>query len=215
MNACPLPREYEPVNWSGSTHDAAGTPVRYIWSSTTLRAYLNESLRALSGHTYRNHSFKMIKVPARCFRGAIKVERGVDGQICDRDNYKLGVWMSRTLMDSQVAFEKRRASRNCTYVESRGAGDDGSDMPAETCYHVMDLLSDLLVPEWGASRQMLEQRNKYNCSRARGLSGRPNLSTTSIAKQKRTITHGLAPQRQHPSLWTLKSLLDLAQAPAK
>ena len=47
--ACALPREYGPVNWYGSTLDTSGMPICYNWSVSSLRAYLNESLRALRG----------------------------------------------------------------------------------------------------------------------------------------------------------------------
>ena len=62
-------------------------------------------------------------------------------------------------------------------------------MPAETCYHVMELLSDPLGPEWEASRQIIEHENRENWSRACGPASlragdlRPKIS----AKQKRPI----------------------------
>ena len=61
-------------------------------------------------------------------------------------------------------------------------------MPAETCYHVMELLSDPLGPEWEASRQIIEHENRENSSRACGLRGRPDLRPKISAKQKRPIT---------------------------
>ena len=64
----------------------------------------------------------------------------------------------------------------------------GSDMPAETCYHIMELLSDPPGPEWEASRQIIEHENKDNCSRACGLWGRPDLRPKISAKQKKAIT---------------------------
>ena len=63
----------------------------------------------------------------------------------------------------------------------------GSDMPAQTCYHVMELLSDPLGPEWEASRQIIEHENRENWSRACGPWGRPDLRPKISAKQKRLI----------------------------
>ena len=63
----------------------------------------------------------------------------------------------------------------------------GSDMPAETCYRIMELLSDPLGPEWEASRQIIEHENRDNWSRACGLWGRPDLRPKISAKQKRPI----------------------------
>ena len=96
--ACPLLREYGPVNWCASTRDAAGMPIRYNWSVTSLKAYVNESLRALCGHKNRNRTFHMVTVPAKNCLGAIGiqraklfslVQRGFDKQFCYRDRYKL------------------------------------------------------------------------------------------------------------------------------
>ena len=64
----------------------------------------------------------------------------------------------------------------------------GNDMPAETSFHVMELLSDPLVPEREASRQVIEQRIKEHWSRACRLWNRPDLGPKFNAKQKRTIT---------------------------
>ena len=63
----------------------------------------------------------------------------------------------------------------------------GSDMPAETCYRIMELLSDPLGPEWEASRQIIEHEKRDNWSRACGLWGRPDLRPKISAKQKRPI----------------------------
>ena len=61
------------------------------------------------------------------------------------------------------------------------------DMPAETCYHIMELLSDPLGPEWEASRQIFEHENRDNWSRACGLWGRPDLRPKISTRQKRPI----------------------------
>ena len=45
----------------------------------------------------------------------------------------------------------------------------GSDMPAETHYNVMELLSEPQGPEWEASRQKIEQEDKEHLSDACGL----------------------------------------------
>ena len=42
--ACALSREYGPVNWYGSPLDSSGMPIRYNWSLSSIRTYLNESL---------------------------------------------------------------------------------------------------------------------------------------------------------------------------
>ena len=64
----------------------------------------------------------------------------------------------------------------------------GSDMQVETCYHIMELLSDPLGPEWEASRQKIKNENRGNWSRACGLWGRPDLRPKISVEQKRAIT---------------------------
>ena len=60
-------------------------------------------------------------------------------------------------------------------------------MPAETCYHIMELLSDPLGPEWEASRQIIEHENRDNWSRACGLWVRPDLRPKISTKQEKLI----------------------------
>ena len=43
-NACPLPREYGPVNWYNAPMGRKGLPVRFDWSLTQLRKYVTEGL---------------------------------------------------------------------------------------------------------------------------------------------------------------------------
>ena len=90
-----LPRKYGPVIWYGSPLDALGLPIRYNCSVNGIRAYLNENLRALGCHTNIGH-IEMIKIPARYWRGAIRlirakpislVEQGFNEQFCYRDRY--------------------------------------------------------------------------------------------------------------------------------
>ena len=87
----------------------------------------------------------------------------------------------------------------------------GSDMPAETCYHIMELLSHPLGPEWEVSRQIIAHENRDNWSRASGLWGRPDLRPKVSAKQKRAITTRARPLDQ-PHL-SNASILDV-QNPA-
>ena len=103
--ACPLPREYGPLNWYNAPLDRKGLPVRFDWSLTQVPKYVTECLLAKGGHTNRNYHFQSIKIPARYWRGPkgliraksiSLVERGFDEQFAFRDHYKLGVWMSRT-----------------------------------------------------------------------------------------------------------------------
>ena len=124
--ACALPREYGPVNWYGSPLDTSGMPICYSWSVSSLRAYPNDSLRALRGHAKQDNSFKMIKIPARYWRAAIGlarakptnlVERGYNEQFCYRDHFKLGVWIYRTSEDRQTGSGASSTSRGCTSVE--------------------------------------------------------------------------------------------------
>ena len=104
--ACALLGEYGPINRYGSPLDSSGKPIRYNWSLSSFRTYLNESLRALGGHLNREYAFEMIEIPARHWRAAIGLsrakpiswgERRFNEQYCYRDHYKLGIWMSRTL----------------------------------------------------------------------------------------------------------------------
>ena len=59
------PPKNAPVNWCESPLVATGMPVRYNLSMTSLRAFVNESLRAFEGYTNIDHSFHMIKIPPR------------------------------------------------------------------------------------------------------------------------------------------------------
>ena len=108
--ACPLPREYGPVNWYTSPLDNQGIPLRFNWSFAHLRKYVTECVQAMGGHTNRDYNFQLIKIPVRYWRGPIgyirakpisMVERGFNDQYAYRDHYKLGVWMSRTLEERQ------------------------------------------------------------------------------------------------------------------
>ena len=108
--ACPLPREYGPVNWYIAPLERKGLRVRFDWSLTQLRVYVTECLQAMGGHTNRNYTFQSIKIPARYWRGPIGlirvkpislVERGFDEQFAYMDHYKLGVWITRTLEERQ------------------------------------------------------------------------------------------------------------------
>ena len=69
----------------------------------------------------------------------------------------------------------------------------GSDMPAETCYDIMELLSDPLGPEWEASRENIEHENRDNWSRACELWGGPDLRPKMSAKQKKAIVTRTGP----------------------
>ena len=73
-NARALPREYGPVRYA-SPLDSSGTPVRYNLSLSSIRAYINESLRALGGHLNREYALEMIKIPTRYWRAAIGLSR--------------------------------------------------------------------------------------------------------------------------------------------
>ena len=151
----------------------------------------------MGGHTNRDYNFQLIKIPVRYWRGPIgyirakpisMVERGFNEQYAYRDQYKLGVWMSRTLEERQGRLKGLVVPPKISPVwNSEARITMGSDMPAETCYHVMELLSDPLGPEWEASRQIIEHENRENWSRACGLWGRPDLRPKISAKQKRPI----------------------------
>ena len=96
--------------------------------------------------------------------------------------------MSRTLEERQGRLKELVVPPQISPVWNPEARITmGSDMPAETCYHVMELLSDPLGPEWEASRQIIEQEIWENWSRACGLWGRPDLRPKISAKQKRPI----------------------------
>ena len=195
--ACPLPREYGPVNWYNSPLDHHGIPQRFNWSFAHLRKYVTECVQAMGGHTNQGYNFQMIKLPARYWRGPIgyarakpisMVEKGFNEQYAYRDHYKLGVWMSRTLEERQGRLKGLIIPPQTMPVWNPEARVTmGSDMPAETCYHVMELLSDPLGPEWEASRQIIEHENRDNWSRACWLWGRPDLRPKLSAKQKRPI----------------------------
>ena len=69
--------------------------------------------------------------------------------------------MSRFLEDRQSCFRGKVVPPENAPVTTPEAGANmGSDIPAKTCYHVMELLSDPLGPVWKATRQVIEQRNK-------------------------------------------------------
>ena len=195
--ACTLPREYGPVNWYTSPLDDKDIPIRFNWSFAHLRKYVTECVQAMGGHTNREYHFQLIKIPARYWRGPIgyirakpisMVERGLDEQYAYKDHYKLGVWMSRTLEERQGRLKGLVIPPQFSPVWNPEARITmGSDMPAETCYHIMELLSEPLGPEWEASRQIIEHENRENWSRACGLWGRPDLRPKISAKQKRPI----------------------------
>ena len=152
----------------------------------------------MGGHTSRNYNFQRIKIPARYWRGPIGlirakpstlVERGLAEQFAYRNHYKLGEWMSRTLEERQGRLKGNIVPPQLAPVWNPEARVTmGNDMPAETWYHIMELLSDPLGPEWEASRQIIEQENRDNWSRACGLWGRPDLRPKISPKQKRAIT---------------------------
>ena len=129
--------------------------------------------------TVITNNFQLIKIPARYWRGPIgyirakhisMVERGFDEQYAYKDHYKLGVWMSCTLEERQGRLKGLIVPSQVSPVWNPEARVTmGSDMPAETCYHIMELLSDPLGPEWEASRQIIEHENRDNWSRACGL----------------------------------------------
>ena len=52
--ACPLPREYGPVNWYTSPLDNQGIPLRFNWSFAHLRMYVTECVQDMGGHTNRD-----------------------------------------------------------------------------------------------------------------------------------------------------------------
>ena len=195
--ACPLPREYGPVNWYTSPLDNQGIPLRFNWSFAHLRKYVTDCVQAMGGHTNRDYNLQLIKIPARYWRGPIgyarakpisMVERGFDELYAYRDHYKLGVWMSRTLEERQGRLKGLVVPPQILPVWNPEArGTMGSDMPAETCYHIMELLSDPLGHEWEASRQIIENENRDNWSKACGLWGRPDLRPKISAKQKRPV----------------------------
>ena len=195
--AYPLPRVCGPVNWYNAPLDRKGLPVRFDWSLTQLRKYVTDCLQAMCGHTNRNYTFQSIRIPARYWRGPIDlirakpislVERGFDEQFAYRDHYKLGVWMSRTLEERQGRLKGLVIPPQRARVWNPEARITmGSDMPAEKCYHIMELLSDPLGPEWEASRHIIEHENRDNWSRACGLWGRPDLCPKISAKQKIAI----------------------------
>ena len=63
----------------------------------------------------------------------------------------------------------------------------GNDMPADTCYNVMEFLSEPLGPEWEQTREIVEQKNKECWSRACGLWNRPGLRPKINAEEKKNI----------------------------
>ena len=69
----------------------------------------------------------------------------------------------------------------------------GTDMPAETCYHIMEFHSDPLGFEWEASRRNIVYENQDDWSRDFGLRGRSNLRPKVNAKQKRAIATRAGP----------------------
>ena len=73
--ACALPREYGPVNWYASPLDSSGLPVRYNWSLSSIRTYLNANLRSIGGHLNREYAFELTKIPTRYLRVAIGLSR--------------------------------------------------------------------------------------------------------------------------------------------
>ena len=82
-----------------------------------------------------------------------------------------------------------------------------NEMPAETRYNVMELISEPLRPEREASRQKIEQENKEYWSRACGLWNRPDLRPRVKTKQKRSIT---APSTQANPPNAVQEQLDVA-----
>ena len=98
------------MNWYTSPLDNQGNPLRFNWSFAHLRKYVTECVQAMGGHTNRDYNFQLIKIPVKYWRGPIgyirakpisMVERGFNEQYANRDHYKLGVWMSRTLEERQ------------------------------------------------------------------------------------------------------------------
>ena len=59
-----LAKEYVPVNWYNGPVHLHGQPIRFLWSSETLRKMINASLRA-SPNARSNYHFKFIRVPSR------------------------------------------------------------------------------------------------------------------------------------------------------
>ena len=116
--------------------------------------------------------------------------------------------MSRTLEDMRGGLkEKVVPHENAQVWEPEARVTMGSEMPAETCYNVMELLSEPLGPEWKASREKIEQENKEYWSRACGLWNRPGLRRRVNAKQKRSIT---APSTQADPPVPAQEQLDVA-----
>ena len=192
--ASPVLQDYGPVNWYNAPLDRKGLPVRFDWSLTTqirdrmssshgwphqskLHLPVHQNISKILAGAHRSNSSKAHQ----------SVERGFDEQFAYRDHYKLEVWMSRTLEKGQgrskglVIPPQRAPVRN---PEARITM--GSDMPAETCYHIMELLSDPLRPEWEDSCQIIENENRDNWSRACGLWGRPDLRPKISTKQKKS-----------------------------
>ena len=111
----------------------------------------------MGGHTNRRYPFQSIEIPARYWQRPIGligakpislVERGFIEQFPYRDHYKLGVWMSRTLEERQGRLKGKVIPPQRTPVWNPEARITmSSDMPLETCYHIMELLSDSLGPE--------------------------------------------------------------------
>ena len=97
--------------------------------------------------------------------------------------------MSRTLEDRRGRLKGKVVSPEVAPVWNPEARVTmRSDMPAETRYNVMELLSQPLGPEREASGQKNEQENTEYWSRACGLWNRLDLRPKLNAKQKRSIT---------------------------
>ena len=106
--------------------------------------------------------------------------------------------MSRTMKERQGKLKGKVIPPQAAPVwnpEARVTMD--SDMPAETCYHAMELLSDPLRPKREASRQIIEHENRDNWSRAYGLWGRHDSRPKVSAKRKRAIVTRTRPLDLH------------------
>ena len=78
--------------------------------------------------------------------------------------------MSQTLEDRRGRLKEKVVPPEIAQVWNPEARVTmGSDMPPETRYNVMELLSEPLGPEWEESRQRIEQENQDYWSRACGL----------------------------------------------
>ena len=95
--ACPLPREYGPVNCYNAPLDRKRLPVRYDWSLTQLRKYVTECLQAMGGHTNRNKLHLQVhQNPSEILAGTHKSDPIKAHQSC-RTRIRLAVRISRPL----------------------------------------------------------------------------------------------------------------------